>query len=480
MYVLLRLLPFPAKILITKLLFLFITVTCAVLSASSAEGAWSPQPFPTGETLYGVYFVDINTGYAVGNLGTVIKTVNGGNLWTLAASAGGATLRDVYFIDTVRGWTVGDNGIYMTIDGAGSWSGPINTGIAFNTVKFTTNTTGFAGSQNGNLYRTTDGGATWPVHAAIFDGNPIVSIEFVDTSNGFLVTSSPAAYATTDGGNTWTPLAPISAPINIGNALDSSWVDTQHGWVVGDGSQEVAYTTDGGASWTGLNLVTGGTDFTAIHFTDTLNGWAVLDNGEIMSTTDGGLNWVTEPTALGGVLYDVFVAPGGYVYAVGEPDTITANSPVLLTISIIKQAWEVGGSAPLASTANVPTGGRIIFLLYVKNIGSIAVGDIAFIDNLNSTAFGYVPDSIYMNGAPLADTATDLEIFNATDPATGASQTDIIGGPDDSASACTGGGPCPGATTDTITFGAASSNPNNFMIIQANSTIAFRFVVTIK
>ncbi|MEN8142238.1 MAG: YCF48-related protein [Thermodesulfobacteriota bacterium] len=457
-----------------------------VLPTSSAEGAWAPQPFPTGQDLYGVYFVDVNTGYAVGDVGTVVKTVNAGNLWTLAASAGAATLRDVYFIDTVRGWAVGDNGIYMTIDGAASWSGPIHTGIGFNTVTFTTNTTGFAGSQNGGLYWTTDGGITWPVNTATFDGTPVISIEFVDTNNGFLVTRGKAIYSTNDGGTTWNPRTPIGPPVNIGNALDAFWLDTLHGWVAGDGSQELAYTTDGGASWTGVPVLGGGVDFTAIHFTDTLNGWAVLDNGAVMYTTDGGVSWndPVPPYNAGDALWDIFITPDGKVYAVGTPDSISADTPATPVLTIIKQAWEIGGSTPLLSPTGVPAGGKIVFLIYVKNISSTAVVDPSIIDNLNSAAFGYVADSIYTNGGPpLADGATDLEIFNATDPATGIAQSDAIGGPppDDFASACTDTGPCPGVATNTITIGKTATNPNNpWGIFAANSTIAFRFTVTIK
>jgi hypothetical protein len=364
----------------------------------------------------------------------------------------------------------------MTTDGAASWPSLSHAGIGFDSVTFTPNgLTGFAGGQNGNLYWTNDGGATWPAHPAAFGGNPIVSIEFVDNSNGFLVTNVGDSFSTSDGGTTWNPLAAIGMP-GIGTALDASWVDTLHGWIVGDGPWEGVYTTDGGATWNSMEAG-GSVDFNAVHFTDQLNGWVVQDNGDILTTVDGGVNWTLETNA-GGILYDVFVAPGGSVYTVGVPDNIAKNT--LLVLNIVKQAWEIGGTAPLASTANVPTGGRILFLLYVKNLSSMAVADTTIIDYLDSTAFGYVPNSIYTNSGALADTATDLEIFNATDPATGTNLSDSIGGPDDLASACTGAGPCPGAAADTITFGTTTINPNNVMIILGNSTVAFRFMVTIK
>lgn len=476
MQVLLRLLPIPARNFIIRLFFLFISVCYIFSPAAPANAAWVSQTLPTTNTLYGVYFVDINTGYAVGELGTVIKTVNGGNDWTLASPAGGVTLHDVYFTGVNIGWTVGDSGIYKTTTGAANWSAPTHAGISFNSVTFTQDaTTGFAGAANGELYWTSDGGTSWQLHPSTFGGNPIVSIEFVDNLNGFLVTSASDSFASTDSGTTWTPLAAFPPP-GIATVNDASWVGTQYGWIVGSGiNREGVYTTDGGASWTLMTNVS--EEYNAVHFTDPLNGWLVTSTGKVMVSGDGGQTWIQAPPPASGILYDVFVAPGGSIYTVGTPNSITAETSG--TLGIIKQTWEIGGTAPLPSPASVPAGGKIVFLIYVKNITGTGIVS-SFMDNLNSLAFQYEPGSLYMDNS-LTDAATDLEIFTATDPAaTGILQTDIIGAPDDFASACTGTSPCPGADTDTITFGNTPTNSNSNIILLGHRTVAFRFMVTIK
>ena len=52
-----------------------------VLNASSQPYGWFSQASGTSEHLNGVYFVNNNTGYIIGNLGTILKTTNGGANW---------------------------------------------------------------------------------------------------------------------------------------------------------------------------------------------------------------------------------------------------------------------------------------------------------------------------------------------------------------------------------------------------------------
>ncbi len=468
------------RFLIPGFVYLTITFLYIFSSPSFSFAAWTPQTIPTTETLYAVYFVDANNGYAVGAAGTVIKTIDGGSTWTTAASAGAANLNAVYFIDANNGWVAGVDGIYRTINGATSWV--LQTAaIQFEFIVFTPDgSTGFAGANNGTLYWSIDGGSTWNLHPATFDGTPIVSIEFIDNNTGFLVTQGGDVYNTIDGGASWTALN--SVPPQMGDIRDSSWVDSLHGWVIGGGARELAYTTDGGNNWTlGPNVVS--FDYNAVHFTTTLNGYLVDDSGNIRQTTDGGLTWVIVGNA-GGELFDIFIAPGGEIYVVGDPDAIFTETP---PITLIKQVWELGGTAPLVSPLTSPIGARLVFLIYVKNDTSSAINNVTFVDNLDNTTFSYVVGSLYMSSTPLADTATDLQIFNAAKPpsqgGTGISQTDDLGVVDYSA-ACTGPGPgpghCPGGVTNLLTFGATTNNTNQSLDLPANSTVAFRFEVIIQ
>ena len=64
----------------TLLTYLFIAVM--IQSDASAQSTWFwQQPLPSGNSLKDVKFVNQQTGYAVGDVGTIVKSTNGGFNW---------------------------------------------------------------------------------------------------------------------------------------------------------------------------------------------------------------------------------------------------------------------------------------------------------------------------------------------------------------------------------------------------------------
>ena len=84
-----------------------------VLKTTDSGNTWTPQTTPTTYTLYSVSFTSIDTGYAVGGngfSGVIIKTVDGGSNWTIDATASQSYL-SVDFPSASVGYTCGDNGV---------------------------------------------------------------------------------------------------------------------------------------------------------------------------------------------------------------------------------------------------------------------------------------------------------------------------------------------------------------------------------
>jgi photosystem II stability/assembly factor-like uncharacterized protein len=61
----------------------------------------------TTQKLNSVYFVNNNIGYIAGNFGTILKTSDGGNTWTVLSSGITQDLRSIYFTDVNTGYIVG-------------------------------------------------------------------------------------------------------------------------------------------------------------------------------------------------------------------------------------------------------------------------------------------------------------------------------------------------------------------------------------
>jgi hypothetical protein len=105
------------------------------------------------------------------------------------------------------------------------------------------------------------------------------------------------------------------------------------------------------------------------------------------------------------------------------------------------------------------------------------VTDVRINDDLDEAGFEYVAASLVRTDAvtPPADTATDLQIFDATAPGTGTPVSDGVDG-DVSSAQDTGGLP----DLDRITIGAVTGQANGPLTIDGNTTFAIRFRVIVK
>lgn len=122
------------------------------------------QSIPPFVNYCGVHFLDADRGWAVGENGTIIKTINGGTTWAqqeIDGSLSSVSLRSVYFTDAQNGIVVGDAGTMLTTtDGGTTWtllSQPPTT-QDLKRVKFTDASNGWIVGGNGVILRTTTGG----------------------------------------------------------------------------------------------------------------------------------------------------------------------------------------------------------------------------------------------------------------------------------------------------------------------------------
>ena len=84
------------------------------------------------------------------------------------------------------------------------------------TINFFGQQIGYTSTGSGEIYKTTDGGATWS-SLNVSDGRRVLSTYFVDGNTGFTTTYSAGVRYTTDGGATWSTLRPANAASAMGN-----------------------------------------------------------------------------------------------------------------------------------------------------------------------------------------------------------------------------------------------------------------------
>ncbi|MEO8514016.1 MAG: YCF48-related protein [Ignavibacteria bacterium] len=313
----------------TIYILLFFILACVKLY--SQPYGWFAQSSGTANNLTSVYFANANTGLVVGQLGTVVKTTNGGTNWVAQASGVNNHLFGVFFINPTTGWIVGDVGLILkSTNGGSTWAAQNSTtNVQLTSVSFRDANTGYVVGWYGNFLRTTNGGTSWTKYQTAISTN-LNCVSFADASMGFAVGQFGKLVRTSNGGVNWTEIQTgTSALLEYVTFLDPltgliigengvirktsnggvNWINQTSGtssWLNGMAIQNsnfnvivgedglIRKTSDGGANWYSQTSNTANW-LRKTNFLDTNTGWAVGDNGTIIKTTTGG--WLLPGTA---------------------------------------------------------------------------------------------------------------------------------------------------------------------------------------
>ena len=109
-------------------LILFICLVAGI--SSFGQGSWTVCNAPAfNNRIDDVYMVNEQTGYAVSGDGKIVKTVDGGENWTLMLQTPLVYCRSVEFINEQKGFVggfpalqSGNNALRRTIDGGQTWT----------------------------------------------------------------------------------------------------------------------------------------------------------------------------------------------------------------------------------------------------------------------------------------------------------------------------------------------------------------------
>ncbi|MBK8550956.1 MAG: T9SS type A sorting domain-containing protein [Ignavibacteria bacterium] len=313
---------------------------------------WDTQITGTTENLRTIYFVNPVTGYAAGENGKMLRTANGGNIWSSVNTGITQNINSIYFFNASSGIACADDGIIIATTNSGANWSTIPSGVTDNLYSISfANSRGVCAGSGGTLLYSTNSGLNWTISEngfiSTYYGADMFSESF-SFAVGVNTIFQPLTAKSTNGGANWT-FGVFYLNGNEGNLSDVSFISESAGFAtsrVFDGQGGISRTTNSGADWTtqlfpqqlhsvdfvtsnigycvgenGLILKTTTEGFgwdnqpgssvtlRSVHFTDSINGYAAGDMGKIIKTTNGGLSAIGDPV---GITPDTFLLYQNY------------------------------------------------------------------------------------------------------------------------------------------------------------------------
>ncbi len=327
-------------------------MTSLVLLSTIMMGLFPGSPPGTGEppaladaALRAVQMVDAHEGWAVGDDGLILHTIDGGKSWERQASGTQGSLRGLHFADPFHGFIVGREEGNFGLDSWGILLYTNDGGVKWNRIAYR-ETPGLFGiqfvdadhgfllaegsaSQPSGLYQTGDGGQSWSMVQG--EHRPaVLAAAFRDPQHGLL--GGPHGLSLMNRGQLMPHTEPMlanrgvramkqigstiilagerglllrsdnggvswhQALQNLSDSTARSWdfhALAMHGdrvWVAGRPGSVILHSWDAGKTWqvqpTGQTM-----PLHAIQFIDDQKGWAVGALGTVLATTDGGRTW---------------------------------------------------------------------------------------------------------------------------------------------------------------------------------------------
>ena len=334
-----------------KLLLLFLVFFAAKFAYSTP--VWESQNYTQRLSSYNsIYFIDAKTGWVVGEKGVILKTTDGGKLWSPQTNSDTSNLYGVYFSDSLNGFAVGaQRRVLKTTDGGKNWLVFVGPGVSASANLTDIN---FIDKDNGWIrvedyipatepnsyytrclyYKTDNGGTSWAVKT--YDtlefqiGNETKqyllwakNFYFKTPAIGFAV-GDLGISATTNGGNNWSVLF-----LGLEKFSNIAFCDNMKtGWVVGDTGEIYKITIDSLFHLTPQNSQIL-TPLKKINIVNEDTVFILSKNNEILRTTDGGTNWeMVFNSANNTFCSDIFFLNKNLAFGAGSSATVLKSEDV--------------------------------------------------------------------------------------------------------------------------------------------------------
>lgn len=281
-----------------------------------------------------IFFLNETDGFIGTSRGDIYKTTDAAKTWTLQPSNMDLPIYGLFFTDSQTGFAVGGAStcsgtgcvppggfILKTSDGGQNWTKVYTPSKRFgiSSVYFVNKTVGFCAAGN-LILKTVNGGDTWTEYEVQNANGLVIKITFVNEQKGFAIGTFNKVLVTVDQGTTWQVLSPGNSRQYVAiSALDKT--------IYLAAPDKIIKSADGGDTW--KELPNSPADIRSIHFSNSSTGYAFGGGnysggdwgymyGAIYCTNDGGNTWNgTKEVKQSAAITDVSFPSNSIAYGLG-------------------------------------------------------------------------------------------------------------------------------------------------------------------
>jgi photosystem II stability/assembly factor-like uncharacterized protein len=347
-----------------------------VVVTSSTGGGWAERASFAGAALNALSFPDTEHGWAVGDRGSIVATIDGGASWTLQEPGGFWDLEGVTFVDAARGWAVGAGVVLATADGGATWKVQGTSATwDLRDVVFTDALHGYAAgldaqTSRGVILATSNGGVPAPAGPSITSFAPATGVEgtvvtivgtgftgatavaFNGASAAFTVTADTQIAATVPAGATSGRISVTGPGGTADSGADFSVaavplpVPTVTGFSPASGPVGTVVTVTGAGFWKGATVAFNGTPAPGVVVASVTQITTAVPAG----ATSGPIV-VTTPGGTGASTASFTVTPAG---AGGWGAQFSGTTETLRSVAStdVSHSWAVGGGGTVVASTD--------------------------------------------------------------------------------------------------------------------------------